>query len=183
MDFGMQSAVGFSDALDAQAGCGLGMVRSSLYTLECRGEDGEIKWAESVHNIVNTVGLNDSLDKQFKASAYTAAWYVGLTNTTPTFAAADTMASHSGWTEFASYSGSNRPTLTLGSVASGSVDNSAAKAVFTMNASGTVGGAFLATSQAVNATTGILYGEAALSSNRSVIGGDTLTITITLTAS
>ena len=153
------------------------------YQIECVGADGKIKWTEEFDNLVVTAGLNDSLDKHFKAAAYTAAWFVGLASGTPTFAAGDTMATHAGWTEIAAYSEATRPTLTLGAVAAGSVDNSASKASFSINGSATIGGAFVASLNTKSGTTGILYGGGAFASgNRAVVSGDTLNVTITLTA-
>lgn len=183
MDFGTQTNIGFTDSLQAIAAPDYGKHLSSVYTFECRDANDNLKWQEERHNLVTTVGLNDSLTKHFKASAYTAAWFVGLTTGTPTFATADTAASHAGWVEFVAYSETVRQTLTLGTAAAGSIDNSASKAIFTFNASGTVGGAFVITDSTKAGTTGILYGEAVLSSNRSVVTGDTLTVTVTLTAS
>src|SRR5512139_358224 len=119
--------------------------RSTLYHVECFDKFGNLKWEETVPNLVVDEGLNDSLDKHFKGSTYTAAWYVGITTGTPSFAAGNTMASHAGWTESTVYSNANRPTLTLGTVSGKSVDNSASKAVFNINAGGTVGGAFVVT--------------------------------------
>lgn len=157
---------------------------STIYEIECFDSKGNLKWTDTFHNLVVTEGLNDSLNKHFKASSYTAAWYVGLTNSSPTFAAGDTMASHSGWTENTNYSESNRPTLTLGTVSSGSVDNSANKAVFSINASATIGGAFIVSNNTKNGTTGTLYGGGAFSGgNRNVVNGDTLNVTVTLIAS
>lgn len=173
----------FGSSLVAAAQASMAMERKSFYSMECFGPDGELKWRDDFHNLVVTVGLNDSLDKHFKGSAYTALWYVGLTAGS-TFAAADTMSSHPGWAESAVYSNSARPTLTLGSVAAGSVDNSASKAVFNINASGNVFGAFVTTGSAPSGTAGILYGEGVLSGGtRAVQSGDTLSVTITLTAS
>jgi hypothetical protein len=129
-----------------------------------------------------TVGHNDSLTQYFKGSAYTAAWYVGLTSGTPTLVAADTMASHSGWTEIANY-GATRPTLTLGTAAAGSIDNTASKAVFTFTSGGTIGGAFVVNNSTVSGTTGVLFATGTLSANRTVATTDTLTLTVTLTSS
>lgn len=140
-------------------------------------------WTDEFHNLVVTTGLNDLLDKYFKGSSYTAAHYVGLTDGSPTFAAGNTMASHAGWAEVTDYSQSNRPSLTLGTVASGSVDNSASKANFSITGTVTVGGAFVTTNNTKGGTTGILYGGGALTEgNRSLINGDSLAIGITLTA-
>jgi len=139
-------------------------------------------WAYETPNLVVMAGLTDSLDKHFKASAYTAAWYVGLVSGTPTFAEGNTMASHPGWFEVGPYSGA-RPTLTLGTVVSGSVDNSAAKAIYAITATMVVGGGFVVTLPTQGQTSGTLYGGAAFSGgNRSVLNGDTLNVTCTLTA-
>ena len=123
------------------------------------------------------------LTQNFKGSAYTAAFYVGVTGATPTFAAGDTMASHAGWTESSAYSQATRPALTLGTAASGSIDNSASKAQFSINGTATIGGAFLVTNSTKGGTTGTLYGGGAFTEgNRSVVSGDTINVQATLTA-
>lgn len=167
-----------------QVACAVARIEmSTLYEVECLAPDGTLKWTASGRNTVVNVGLDDVLDKYFKGSSYTAAWYVGLTDGTPTIAAADTMSSHAGWAEVVPYSDANRPTLTLGTVASQSVDNSASKASYTINATSTVGGAFLSTDNTKSGTTGTLYGAAAFTGgDKSVSSGDTLNVTATLTA-
>ena len=151
---------------------------STAYTIECIGADGQVRWSEDFHNLVTTAGLNDLLTQYFKGSAYTAAFYVGVTGATPTFAAGDTMASHAGWTESSAYSQATRPALTLGTAASGSIDNSASKAQFSIN-----GTAFLVTNSTKGDTTGTLYGGGAFTEgNRSVVSGDTINVQATLTA-
>lgn len=140
-------------------------------------------WADEFHNLVVNVGLNDLLDKRFKASSYSSADYVGLTDGTPTVAGADTMASHAGWAEVTAYSQGTRPALTLGNVASQSVDNSASKAAFSINGTTTVGGAFVTTDSTKGGSTGILYGGGALTEgDRNLISGDSLSVQVTLTA-
>lgn len=170
----------------ARAGAGIvGKVGvKSLYHIECHGPDGRLKWADDIHNLVVTAGLNDLLDKTFKGSSYTAAWYVGLADGTPTFAAGDTMSSHAGWVEITAYDEAVRQTLTLGSVSSGSVDNTASKAVFTIATnSTTIGGAFVTTNNTKGGSTGTLYGGGAFSAgDKTIDDNDTLTVTITLTA-
>jgi hypothetical protein len=170
--------------LSAKSDSAMGEKRSTVYEVECY-RDGEMLWKDTFHNLVTTAGLNDSLSKHFKASSYTAAWYVGLTTGSPTFAAGDVIGTHAGWTESTAYTESVRQTLTLGTPSSGSVDNSASKAVFTINASATVGGSFVVSDNTKGGTsTGIIYGGGAFTNgNRSLQSGDTLNITITLTAS
>lgn len=153
------------------------------YQVQCVGADGQEKWVAEFDNLVVDAGLNDVLDKYLKGSSYSAAFYVGLTAGSPTFAAGDTMSSHAGWTESAAYSQATRPALTLGTVAAKSVDNSASKAQFSINGTATIGGAFVATNSTKSGSTGTLYGGGAFTEgNRSVVNGDTLNVTVTLTA-
>lgn len=156
----------------------------TFWEFECYDKHGNLKWRDSFHNLVVNAGLNDVLDKYFKGSSYTAAFYVGLTAGTPSFAAGDTLSSHGGWTEVTAYDEANRPALTLGSVSGQSVDNSASKAAFTISSdSTTLGGAFIATNNTKGGTTGILYGGGAFSAgNKSLDDGDTLNVTVTLTS-
>lgn len=159
------------------------------YDIECHDADGNLKWIDHVDNIFVNAGLNDLLNKYLKGSSYTAAFYVGLLSSTPTVAAADTMLSHGGWTEVTDYLNSpdRRPTLTLGTVASQSVNNSASKAVFAITGTVTVGGIFITTSNTrINGSpiAGTLIAAGAFTGgNRSLINGDTLSVTITITAS
>ena len=140
-------------------------------------------WIEEFENLVVNVGLDDSLDKHLKGAAYTAAWYVGLVSATPTFAPADTMdGAHAGWTEQTEYDEAVRQTLVLGAVSGQSVDNSAAKAVFTISATITFGGAFVVDVDTKGGATGILYGGGVFSQDRALIDNDVLNVTITCTA-
>lgn len=153
------------------------------YTLECFDSEGKLKWSEDFSNLVVNAGLDDILDKYLKGSAYTAAFYVGLTDGTPTPAAGDTMASHAGWAEVTAYSEATREALTLGTVASQSVDNSASKASFSINGTATVGGAFITTDNTKGGATGTLYSIGAFSGGDKPVGnGDTLNVTVTLTS-
>jgi hypothetical protein len=116
---------------------------------------------------------------------FSPTWYVGLVDNASftAYAAADTLASHGGWFEGVPYSNANRVTWTGGAVSAGSVDNSGSVASFNINATLTVRGAFLASNNTKSGTTGRLYGEADFASARSVLSGDTLNVTVTLTAS
>jgi hypothetical protein len=156
----------------------------NYYEIECRDKNGNLKWVEKFTNLVTTEGLNDSLDKHLKGSNYSAAWYLGLSGASPVFAAGDTMASHAGWTEVTAYSESTRPALVFGSVAAGSVNNSASKASYTVNADNTqIGGAFIVSNNTKDGTSGVLYGGGAFAGgNKTLSNGDTLSVTVTCTA-
>lgn len=145
------------------------------YKLECFDKNGDLKWSEEIVNTVTTQGKNDLLDKYFKGSTYTAAWYLGLKGA-GSISAGDTLASHAGWSEVTPYAG-NRPAITFGSTSGGS--NTASPVSFTINATSTVYGAFIAS---VNSgTSGILYSVSDLLADRNVESGDTLNVTSTVT--
>ena len=151
---------------------------SGAYTVECFDADGNLKWSEQIKNLVMTGGKNDLLDKYFAGSAYTATWYLGLINSGGTYAAGDTMASHGGWTENTGYAAATRPAPTWNAAASGSKATTAT--AFSINATSTIGGAFMTTNNTKGGTTGILYSAGNFTGgNRSVASGDTLNVTYT----
>lgn len=161
----------------------VGLKAQCIYTIECFGPDGKLKWKDTAKNIVVNVGLDEILDKFWKGSGYTAAHFVGLTDDAPTTAAADTMPSHAGWTEVTIYDEGTREALVLGSVSSQSVDNSASKASFAINATDVIGGAFIAISSTKGETASILMSVAAFTEgDKNVDNGDTLNVTATITA-
>lgn len=153
---------------------------SGSYVVQCLGADGKLKWEDTIKNLVVTVGKNDLLDKYFAGSAYTAAWYMGLVDgaTTPTYAAADTLASHAGWTESTAYSGTNRITVAWNAASAGSKASTSTS--FSINATATIAGALLTVTQARATTTGVLYSAGNFTGgSRAVISGDTLLVTYT----
>ena len=171
----------------AQTPATVGLKFHNVYKFEARDAAGRIKWTEETPNITVNEGLNDILSKYFKGSSYTAAFYVGLINNASfsALAAGDTAAQiggSNGWLEATAYSESVRQTLTLGSVSAQSVDNSASKATFSINGAITIKGAFVVTNSTKSGTSGLIYGEAAFGSTRLLANGDTLTVTVTLTA-
>jgi len=150
---------------------------ANFWKVTCLDKDGNIKWEENNKNIIVTAGLNHILDVQFHATTQVTAWYIGLKGAgTPV--AADTMASHGSWAELTGYAG-NRKEWTEGAASAGSMTNSSS-VDFTINATATVAGAFLNT--AATGTAGTLYGVVDFSSSRAVIDGDTLQVTVTVTA-
>lgn len=185
MEYAQEQDIQVAAQVAAASGIQAGRRLSTHYVMEAHNAAGDLLWRDEFDNLVTTAGLNDSLTQHFKGVAYTAAWYVGITGTVPTFAAGDTMASHAGWATVTAYSGANRPAAVFGAVAAGSVDNSASKAQFTINANGTVvGGAFLVNDSTKGGTTGTLYGGGAMAEgDRTLSSGDVISVQLTLTAS
>jgi len=148
-------------------------LNSEIFSEKLLSFELETKWTEDVVNLVMTAGKTDIVDKYFKGSSYTAAWYMGLKGA-GTIAAGDTLASHAGWSEVTPYAG-NRPAITWGTTSSGS--NTATAVSYTINATATVAGAFVCT---VNTgTSGVLYSCSDFAASRSVASGDTLNVTPT----
>ncbi len=159
-----------------------GVGAENYYVVECFDKDGSLKWTDKITNLVPTAGLNKLLDACFKTGLTTPAWYVGLKGAgTP--AAGDTMASHATWSELTIYSDTTRRAFTPGTISSGSVDNSASKAVFNINGSGTVTGCFMADDSTKSGTTGTLYGVGDFTGgSKTVASGDIINVTVTVTA-
>lgn len=135
------------------------------------------RWDERWENLIVNQGLDDLLSITLAAGTQDTTWFIGLISATPTVAAADTLASHAGWTEVTAYDEANRQAWTAGAVSGQAVSNSAAPAVFTINANGTgIGGAFLA---GVNSgTSGRLYAAGAFSGGNVTLN-DNATIDVT----
>lgn len=148
------------------------------YTFECYDRYGNLKWREVCYNLMMTEGLNNLLDATLGGTTAESAWYVGLVDNSgfSAYAAADTLASHAGWTEFTNYTG-NRQAWTKNGVASaGAMSNSSSKAAFPILGTATIRGAFLAS--AATGTSGKLYGAVDFSASRSVENGDTLNVQV-----
>jgi hypothetical protein len=157
-----------------------------VFTVQCFDKEGNLKWTEEKHNLVVNVGLQDMNTKYFAGSSYTAAWYIGLYGAAASNnpAASDTMSSHIGWTEVTAYSQATRPACTFGTATTADpsvITNSASPATFSINGTTTVGGAFLTSNSTKSGTTGTLFSASDFQSpgDRSVVSGDTLTVTYT----
>ena len=92
------------------------------------------------------------------------------------------MASHAGWTEITAYSQATRPACTFGAATTADpsvISNTASVAVFSMNGTETVGGAFLTSNSTKGGTTGVLFsaGDFQSPGDRAVVNGDTLNVT------
>lgn len=177
-----------TDAVSANVqkskGVAEGIKGGGVFTVECFDKDGNHKWTAKSPNLVVNVGLKDMNDKYFSGSGYTAAWYLGLYGAASSNdpAAGDTMASHAGWTEVTDYSQSTRPACTFGAATTADpsvIDNSGSVAVFSINNTVTVGGAFLTSDDTKGGTSGILFSAADFQApgDRAVVSGDTLNVT------
>jgi hypothetical protein len=174
----------FQGGLLAQTGSGEKARACGKYFAECRDKDGNLKWTAEGDNLVVNAGLQYMAGVALTSTAQITTWYVGLygaaASNTP--AASDTMSSHSGWTEIDCYSDANRPTATFAPATNANpsvVTNTSNKAVFNIDATATVGGAFLTSNNTILGTSGTLFSAADFQSpgDRSVVSGDVLSVT------
>ncbi|MCG6537110.1 MAG: hypothetical protein L7F78_20980 [Syntrophales bacterium LBB04] len=146
-------------------------------------------YKETGKNTFTTEGMASLLDVYFHKTTQPAGLYCGIFKNNVSPALADTAAVKLGAAgtygecQDADYDNpaTNRPAYTPATTAIASITNTASKAEFTMNASITVYGAFLATSQAKTATTGVLICAKKFTTARAVVADDELAITYAIT--
>jgi hypothetical protein len=174
-----------SSGLAAKTSWGESAVACGRYYAECHDKDGNLKWTAEGDNLVVNGGLQYMAGTALaNSAAQITQWYVGLygaaASNTP--AASDTMASHAGWTEIDCYSDATRPAATFAAATNANpsvVTNTSNKAVFNIDATATVGGAFLTSNNTILGTTGTLFSAADFQSpgDRSVVSGDVISVT------
>ena len=156
------------------------------YVARCYDKDGNLKWEDTIENLVPDAGKRLLLDTILGNSA-AGAVVMGLKGT-GTAAAADTQASHAGWSEVGganapAYSG-NRPTPAF-SAASGTSKATSSAVSFTFTSGGTVAGCFIniGGSATKDNTTGTLFSAGDFSGgSKTVANTDVLNVTYTLSA-
>jgi hypothetical protein len=164
------------------------------FIVECFDKDGNLKWKDKIKNTVVTVGRNAILDNALAGSGYTVTGpYMGLISSVSwsAIAAADTMSSHSGWTEAGianapTYT-SPRKTCAWSAAAAGAKALSAAL-TFAITSTGTLKGAFIVFGSGavstIDNTSGTLLSAGLFSGgDRAVVNGDTINVSYTMTLS
>ena len=197
----MQNEIsGFGDnavaTLQANVAIPEGMEQSGHYHVECRDANGNLKWEEEFPNLVVAIGKQLMLDTLLRGSSYTVVGpFLGLIGNSTTFAAADTMASHT-WTEFVNYTVGGSAvrgtavfaaSTSTGTTPSNVTSSTASAITYTITgAGGTVYGCFLVTGSGAvstqSSTAGTLYSEGNFSVAKAVTAGDTVAVTYSTTA-
>lgn len=136
-------------------------------------------------NGVTNAGKNLIWNVMFNGATASSSWYLGLVNgaTFSAFAAGDTPASHSGWTEFTNYSfptsdTTHRPPWGQGTATGQQITN-ASQVEFDFTGSGTVHGIFVINQNTKDGTSGTIWSTAAFNADIAVAPGDILKVTYT----
>lgn len=149
-----------------------------------------VKWAADAPNLVVNVGKNLVLDTILGASYTAVGPFMGLTGTGTTYAAADTMASHAGWTEVGgtnapAYSGTRKTPSFAAASAGSKATSAAANFTFTSGTNATVSGCFLVLGtgavNTIDSTAGVLYSVGTFSggARTNINSGDQLNVSYT----
>lgn len=157
------------------------------FRVECFDKDGNKKWDVESQNLVVNGGLQYMCGVALTGTTQITTWYIGLygSGSTNNPSASDTMSSHAGWTEVTAYTSATRPVCTFAAATNANpsvATNTASAALFTVNATATIGGAFLVSNNTKNGTTGTLFSAADFGTpgDRTVISGDAIYVTYTL---
>ena len=154
------------------------------YHAVCYDKDGNVKWEDTIENLVTTVGKNLTLDTILGNSA-AGAVVMGLKGT-GTAAITDTQASHPTWNEVGlanapTYSGNRKtPSFSAAAYVSGTTctKSTSSASSYAITSSGTVAGCFIniGGSATIDNTTGTLFSAGDFSSSKSVVSGDTIAV-------
>lgn len=151
------------------------------WTLQLISQEGGIKAEQEFNNGITDEGIEYLLDAGFNDGAKITTWYIGLIDNSgfTSLNAADTMASHSGWTESAAYSDATRQEWTSGAANDRAITNSTT-VDFAMNATVTLRGIFITSDNTKSGSAGVLWSTAQFLSTVNAVDTDTLRVTYTL---
>ena len=142
-----------------------------------------LRHKEIVKNGVTDTGKNNALDVLFGSGTQITAWFLGQIDEAgfTGVAGTDTSASHTGWTEFQTYSEVTRPQWNPGAAAGGAVVNGT-PVNFNITGSASLKGIFAISENTKGGATGILWATALYAADIPVNNGDLVKITYTVTA-
>lgn len=185
-----------------------GLPLDGEYVVECRDKDGNLRWSDTIKNVVCTEGKNALLTHALKGSSYTSVLYMGLiestgygyagangsgvaaTNLASAITAVGGASPANGWNEATSSMCAARGTPTFGSASGGSISLSSAQS-FSILAAATIKGCFILMKSAgavsptstVGNTSGALLSAGLFTNGDKVVSsGDTLSVSYTLNA-
>ncbi len=161
------------------------------YFAKCLDSEGNVKWEDTIDNLVTTIGKNFALDTFLRGSAYTVVGpFMGLISSVSYTAVAvgDTMASHAGWFECSATTYfptvAARLSSPFAAAAAGNAALTSPLSFSIITNGGTVKGCFIVLGTGAVATlantAGTLYSAGTFTGGDKVVGvGDTLQVSYT----
>lgn len=146
--------------------------------------DGEVIEEFEDHNLITNEGLNAMLGVMLYGNSQINPWYLALYTGNYTPLATDTAATLPGnATECTGYTAGVRQQWVPAAPSSQSITNSASRATYTFNATQTIYGAFMTSSQTIGGTGGTSFAAALFGTAKNVVNSDQLLLTYTFSAS
>lgn len=133
-------------------------------------------------NLVMTAAKDYMFNAGFNAASQISNWYLGLIDagTFSAIAGTNTMASHSGWTEFTNYTEAVRQAWTKGTSVLATITGATVASFTIGTGGGTLAGGFVASSSALNATSGTLWSAGQFGAAVPVVAGDVFRLNYSL---
>lgn len=149
-----------------------------VYTFQCIGIDGRIRWQTTQHNLLPNEGRNYLMAAGLLGGAQFSTWYIGLYSGSYTPVVGDTMATFpASATEITTdYSESVRQTLVPGAPGTGAYSNADSPAIYTFTAGLTVRGGFISSNAVKGGTTGVLLSAVLAGVAKPVLAGEQLRV-------
>jgi hypothetical protein len=123
-------------------------------------------------------GVNDALEAVFRSGTQRTAWYLGIISATSFTGVSinNTMASHSGWSEFTGYTAGTRPQWSPGAAAAGVLVNSTVVTFTNGGSTASIQGIFTASDNTKGGAVGKLWATAPDASPRSLAAAQTFQV-------
>lgn len=152
----------------------------TFWIREAHDKDGNFLWRDESPNLIMDTAITDILEVYFHDGVKKPNWYIGLISSPASPLAADTAASHPGWSENVNYTATTRRPAQFSAAASKQINSAAAKAVFTMSgAGGNIYGTFLISDAVKGGSAGMLYAAAPFATGAKPLAAtDVLTVSV-----
>lgn len=162
---------------------------TGFFEVECRDKDGNLKWKDTIKNLVVDAGKNWVLDGILGSAQTNTGPYMGLVSSVgyTGYNANSTMSAKNGWTEAGNanaptYSGTRK--TCVWSAASGGSKALSSALSFTFTGGGTVKGCFIVLGtgavNTIDSTAGILYSAGNFTGgDKTVVSTDVLNVSYT----
>lgn len=153
-----------------------------IFNIKCFDKNHNLIWQDTSKNLVMNAGLEHILDVVFSlGTTSNLNYYIGLIGENPTIDMNDVLDYHIGWNEETSYNEINRQEY-IESRSGLSINNSASKAVFSINSSTIISGAFI-----TSANTGdiglLLSASKFVNGDKNVVDGNIIEVQYNFTSS